>query len=202
MNAQDFDNGGEGVAHHDTTPGNTGGAYRPGDVDLEPSSDGGNDVGWIAAGEWLNYTVNVSASGNYTVQLRVASPSGGGSMRVGFSGSSSSTGASIPATGGWQNWQTVSFPVNTLTVGQQFLTLLFDTSGFNVSRISVVSGSPSGGSSTPYNGAATAIPGVVEMEQFDNGGEGIAYHDTTAGNSGGVYCSTGRGRRNGVRRRV
>ena len=56
VNAQDYDNGGEGVAYHDTTAGNNGGAYRSQDVDLEPSSDGGYDVGWIAAGEWLNYT--------------------------------------------------------------------------------------------------------------------------------------------------
>ena len=74
INAQDYDNGGEGVAYHDTTSGNTGGAYRGGDVDLEPSADGGNDIGWIAAGEWLNYSVNVTSSGSYTVQLRVASP--------------------------------------------------------------------------------------------------------------------------------
>jgi hypothetical protein len=24
----------------------------------EASADGGNDIGWIAAGEWLNYSVN------------------------------------------------------------------------------------------------------------------------------------------------
>ena len=45
VNAQDFDNGGEGAAYHDTTPGNNGGAYRSEDVDLEPSLDGGNDIG-------------------------------------------------------------------------------------------------------------------------------------------------------------
>ena len=201
VNAQDYDNGGDGVAYHDNTPGNSGGAYRSGDIDLEASSEGGNDIGWTDAGEWLNYSVNVAASGSYTVQLRVASPSGGGSMHVGFNGSNVWTVVPIPATGGWQNWQTVSFQAS-LTAGRQLMTLLFDTGGFNILRVAVVSGSsgssgsssggsPSGSTSTPYNGTAIAIPGTLEVEQFDNGGEGVAYHDTTSGNSGGAFRSTG-----------
>src|SRR6185369_3395502 len=63
--AANFDNGGEGVSYHDATNGNAGGAYRATDVDLEPASDGGYDVGWVTAGEWLNYTVNVATAGDY-----------------------------------------------------------------------------------------------------------------------------------------
>src|ERR1700722_17945719 len=37
--ADNFDNGGQGVAYNDTTPGNQGGSYRSTDVDVEPSSD-------------------------------------------------------------------------------------------------------------------------------------------------------------------
>ena len=35
IEAEDYDLGGEGVAYHDTTPGNAGGAYRADDVDIE-----------------------------------------------------------------------------------------------------------------------------------------------------------------------
>ena len=35
IQAEDYNLGGEGVAYHDTTPGNTGGAYRQDDVDIE-----------------------------------------------------------------------------------------------------------------------------------------------------------------------
>src|SRR6202011_4539105 len=56
--AANFDNGGEGVAYHDVTSGNAGGAFRSTDVDLQPASAGGYDVGWVSAGEWLNYSVN------------------------------------------------------------------------------------------------------------------------------------------------
>ena len=34
------------------------------------------------------------------------------------------------------------------------------------------------------------VPGVVEMENFDNGGSGVAWNDTTAGNAGGQYRIT------------
>ena len=45
-----FDNGGQNVGYYDTTSGNAGGAYRTTDVDIESSSLGGYDIGWIAAG--------------------------------------------------------------------------------------------------------------------------------------------------------
>jgi probable HAF family extracellular repeat protein len=52
IQAENFDDGGEGVAYHDTSTGNKGGAYRSTDVDIEATSDagGGHDVGWMAAG--------------------------------------------------------------------------------------------------------------------------------------------------------
>jgi endonuclease/exonuclease/phosphatase family metal-dependent hydrolase len=140
IQAENFDNGGEGIAYHDTTSGNAGGAYRQTDVDLEAASGGGYDVGWFSSGEWLNYTVNVTTAGAYTVQLRVASPNGG-TIHVGFNTASSVwNAASIPATGGWQSWTTVSIPVN-LGSGRQQMTLLSDAGGVNLDYITVGSGS-------------------------------------------------------------
>src|SRR5207247_6038602 len=43
------------------------------------------------------------------------------------------------------------------------------------------------GSRSPYGGTPWAMPGVVQAENFDVGGEGVAYHDTTPGNQGGQY---------------
>jgi hypothetical protein len=152
--AQDFDNGGEGVAYHDTTSGNTGGAYRQTDVDLEASSEGGNDIGWIDAGEWVNYTVNVGAAGDYTARLRVASPSGG-SLHIGFNGPSSVWNTlAVPNTGDWQSWTTVEVPV-TLGAGVQQLTLLFDTGGINILSVTVASSSGGGGTPPPGSSGNT-----------------------------------------------
>ena len=38
--------------------------------------------------------------------------------------------------------------------------------------------------STPFGGTPIAIPGTIEMEDYDLGGEGDAYHDVDAGNNG------------------
>jgi endonuclease/exonuclease/phosphatase family metal-dependent hydrolase len=192
---ENFDDGGEGVAYHDWSPGNTGGAYRATDVDIETSSEGGYDIGWIGAGEWLNYTVNVTGSGSYTVALRVASPSGG-TLHVGFNGPSSGTwvAVNVPSTGGYQNWTNVNVPL-LLNAGGQQMTLFFDTAGINFKSATVSGGSSgtstaSGSGSTPYGGSPVQIPGHIKAENFDDGPDGVAYHDTTPGNAGGAYRNT------------
>jgi len=82
VQAGNFDNGAAGVAYRDTTTGNSGGAYRATDVDLEASTDtgGGYNVGWVSPGEWLTYAVNVASAGTYTIEVRVASPGAGGTF--------------------------------------------------------------------------------------------------------------------------
>src|SRR5437899_1428221 len=39
----------------------------------------------------------------------------------------------------------------------------------------------------PFYGTPFAIPGSFEAEDFDRGGEGVAYHDNVPGNAGGQY---------------
>lgn len=43
----------------------------------------------------------------------------------------------------------------------------------------------------PYTGTPIAIPGTVEAENFDKGGEGLAYHDNEPENKTTVYRSEG-----------
>src|SRR6185437_5210414 len=127
INAETFDNGGEGVAYHDSDPANNGSQFRQTGVDIENSSEGGFDVGWIAGGEWLKYTVNVASAGSYNVTMRVASPNGA-SFHFTLNGVSQTV--SVPATGGWQSWTSVTVPA-TLAAGTQVLTLNFDSGGMN-----------------------------------------------------------------------
>ncbi|BDI32103.1 hypothetical protein CCAX7_41540 [Capsulimonas corticalis] len=42
---------------------------------------------------------------------------------------------------------------------------------------------------SPYGGTRWSIPGKIEAENYDLGGEGVAYHDNDAGNTGGAYRS-------------
>ena len=62
------------------------------------------------------------------------------------------------------------------------------TSGF--SNVAAVTTPGSSASQTPYGGTAAVVPGTVEVENFDDGGPGVAYADSDAGNNGGAYRTT------------
>ena len=199
VEAENFDNGAAGVAYRDTSPGNSGAQYRTTDVDIQATSDtgGGYNVGWTAPTEWLAYTVDVRTAGTYQLRLRVAASGAGGRVHVEFNGADKTGPMTIPNTGGWQVWNTISAPV-TLAAGPQTMRLVVDAASAagvvgNINRIEVVASSttsPPPTSSTPFSGTAVALPGTVQAENFDNGGAGVAYHDTSSGNSGGQYRST------------
>lgn len=43
---------------------------------------------------------------------------------------------------------------------------------------------------TPYGGTPQTIPGIIEAEKYDLGGQGIAYNETTTANQGGAFRTT------------
>ncbi|MEN6517380.1 MAG: carbohydrate-binding protein [Methanospirillum sp.] len=132
IQAEDYNLGGEGVAYHDTTPGNEGGAYRHDDVDIE-TVGGVTDVGWIRNGEYLTYTANVTQAGNYTLTARTASPNSGRTMAFSVDGTQTATIA-VPNTGAYERFATVPVPV-TLAAGTHVLKLTFQGDGQNLDWI-------------------------------------------------------------------
>ena len=131
VEAEHFDNGGQGVAYYDLTPGNAGGTFRNTDVDIAASADsgGGHIVGWTGAGEWLNYTVEVAAAGSYNLEVRVASARQGGTFHIEVNGVDKTGPLTVPATGGWQVWTTIRRRAVTLEAGRQLWTLVMDSNG-------------------------------------------------------------------------
>jgi M6 family metalloprotease-like protein len=72
---ENFDDGGEGIAYHDTNPENSGNNYRRDEgVDIYYITGGGYGVGWTQAGEWLQYSVDVKETGIYSVQVYHTGP--------------------------------------------------------------------------------------------------------------------------------
>jgi hypothetical protein len=138
IEAENYDTNGPGISYYDTTSGNSGGAYRNDDVDMEPTTDigGGYDVGWIASGEWLNYTLNVQATAIYQLAFRVASASGPGDIQVSLDGLPLCT-VVTPFTGGWQSWQTVTISNIAIQAGQRLLHIEFQAGGQNLNYIEV-----------------------------------------------------------------
>ena len=82
---------------------------------------GGQNLGYTDPGDTLTYNVEVAEAGEYTVSLRIASS--GGSEGIAFSMNGTNVGSiSVPDTGDWQNWTTISTTV-TLAAGEQELQL-------------------------------------------------------------------------------
>lgn len=136
IQAEDFDNGGQNIAYFDNTSGNSGNAYRTNEsVDIAVSKrESSPYVGWTQANEWLKYTVNITTSRAYTIQLRVASASTGKSVRLEIDGVTVAT-IPVPGTGGNQKWTTVTVPNINLSAGIRVLRLYNITGGQNINYI-------------------------------------------------------------------
>jgi hypothetical protein len=134
IQAEDFDEGGEGVSWHDTTPGNSGNVGRATDVDLQPCTDTtgcGVNLGWVRQDEWVEYTVRAAYTGTYTFEARVASVGGGGVFHLEVDGQDATLALNIPDTGDWQRYTTVRKEGVYLTAGIHVLRLEFDAAGAN-----------------------------------------------------------------------
>ncbi|MES2734073.1 MAG: carbohydrate-binding protein [Bacteroidota bacterium] len=191
VEAENFDNGGESIAYHDTTPPNLIGPFRnTTGVDTEPCSEGGTNLAFSDNGEWLEYTVNVATTRAYTLAARVSSPLTTGRFHIEIDGVNVTGALAVPNTGGWQTWANVSKIVN-LTAGQHIMRFVIDAKEFNTNKFTFTAqGTPPVQTQTPY-AEVIGLPGVVEAENFDNGGESMAYHDTEEANLGGVQRTTG-----------
>ncbi|CAN0419106.1 unnamed protein product, partial [Laminaria digitata] len=73
-----------------------------------------------------------------------------------------------------------------LRKGLTFVYLCVESHGFSIDSFTMAAGREVGGAGMAYNGAPARIPGVIEVEEYDLGGKGVAYSDSTANNINGV----------------
>lgn len=116
-------------------------------VQTEICSEGGQNVGYIDTGDYMEYNVTVPTAGVYTVQYRVSSPSATGQIQL-KNGDTILSTTTLPNTGGWQTWKTVQSAVN-LSAGNQKLRLYASSGGFNINWIAFLVGSPTPQVATP-----------------------------------------------------
>lgn len=122
---EEYDTGGADSAYYDSSPGSeTGVSFRDDeDVDIEEctDTDGGYNIGWGTAGEWLEYTVDVMNSGTYAIDIRVACDGTGRTLDLEVNGTPIASDIAIPNTGGWQTWETVTIDDVVLSAGTQII---------------------------------------------------------------------------------
>jgi glucose/arabinose dehydrogenase/PKD repeat protein len=135
VEAEAYDMDGEGVAYHDLSAGNAGGAFRNDDVDLQGAAGSNYNVGWTDAGEWLEYTVNVTTHAEYTIAFTVSTPYNNKVLHLEQNGVDITGPVAVPNTGGFQNWQTVTVSDIHLHEGIGELRVYFETNDINFDYI-------------------------------------------------------------------
>lgn len=141
-------------------------------VQIEGTTDagGGSDVGYIDAGDWMAYnSITFPTSGTYTIQYRVASVSGSKLSMDLNAGSIQLGTVNIPATGGWQNWTTVSQTVN-VNAGTYNLGIYAQAGGWNINWFSI----------TKTNGARVDVSSAASSDN-------IVTDNYNLGNNIGIY---------------
>jgi uncharacterized repeat protein (TIGR02543 family) len=126
-------------------------------VQTEGASDVGGtlNVGFIETGDYMNYPLEVSSAGTYTLNLRVSNNgTGAGGFQI-RSGSTVLANVSIPVTGGWQTWQTVSSSL-TLPAGVQTIQIYCSATGFNINWFELT-----GGGTTSFTLTTSGTNGTV-----------------------------------------
>ncbi|MDN5217315.1 DUF5010 C-terminal domain-containing protein [Fulvivirgaceae bacterium BMA12] len=136
VEAENYDNGGQGVAYNDTDAANNGGQYRTDGVDIQTTGDteGTYNVGWMAASEWLEYTVNVTVAQDYDFFPRVASPVGTGKLKILVDGIDQTGELAVPNTGGYQTYQVMHVRNINLTTGTHIVRIEVVSGDFNLNR--------------------------------------------------------------------
>ena len=132
LQAEDYDQGGAGVAYQDNTPdSNAGGQYRNEGVDIGAAADGANYIGWTEAGEWLEYTVNVTG-GLYDIAVAMASPEDDRTLRILLGEQTLGTVDCPNSSTGFEDFQTATLSGITLPEGEQVLRLEMVDGSFNI----------------------------------------------------------------------
>lgn len=196
IEAENYDAGGEGIAYHDLEPGHQGGGtihLRPTEgVEIEQGPSGGYHVGWTNPGEWLKYTVISPSDSYYDFTFTVANQNSSSfTVLVNDSEVPELKDIEMQATGSYETYKDITVEKVKLYAGTNVLTLKVNSGNFDKITISRT---PYAGSPYPASGAVvipTSGEVKIEAEDFDRGGEGVAFHDRDEGRSGSTEIRYG-----------
>lgn len=107
-------------------------------VETCTDAGGGQNMGYVDAGDYLVFNgINFPTSGAYLIEYRVASGAAGGTISSDLNAGATQLGnTTIPGTGGWQTWTTVSRTVN-INAGTYNFGIYAQTGGWNINWIRI-----------------------------------------------------------------
>lgn len=174
---ENYDLGGEGISYSDEDITNLGGEYRQNGVDIQVTTDigGGYTVGFIRKDEWLEYTVNVTESGNYDIVSRVASDLGGGIFQLEIDGDIIVSDVDVGATGGWQTFVDLEYVQVTLEEGEHVLRFYVIEGGFNFNWMEFTKSAVANINESESLNAISIFPNPAKDQINISGAEGASY---------------------------
>lgn len=183
IQAQDYRNGGEGLAYHDVDDLNIGGQsriYEGVDVFKTTDTKGKFHIGSIQSDEWIEYAIAGVVAGTYDISLRVASEKEvKNAIHIIYDGELLAE-MDVPSTGGGDMWQTLRIDsIDFKAASDKILRLEFRGGGFALNHVSIANGQK------PYK--QHSLPGKFHAEDYDLGGLGSAYMDIDDVNEAGYY---------------
>jgi N-acetylneuraminic acid mutarotase len=163
-----------------------------GGVVTEPGGTTGTVIDDAIAGEWVDYSIDVTSAGEYTLSASVANDTAGGSFHAEFGGANVTGAMAVPATGGLSTFSTVTSGSFNLAAGTQTMRIFIDaaastgTAG-NFDDFEINPYTPpvvTAPVEAPYNGTAFGTGQTIPFAQYDLGGQGLGYNVTAISNPG------------------
>ena len=145
VQAEDYDEGGQGVSYSDKDIANQGNVYREDGVDvvgLECSDSAatkdckGYAIGFTQAGEWMEYSVNVPADAKYFVKANVATASETSSFMLLVDNDAVTDTVAVPKTDStWDVYKEIDVGTVELKQGEHVIRLLITGDYLNIDWI-------------------------------------------------------------------
>ena len=200
MEAEDFDEGENTIAYSDNDDANNGSnEYRKSGVDIDKNGSGGWVVGWTNAGEWIQYTVKVEEEQLMLWTARVASGTSGSGFSIRM-GNTDLTGViNVPqtASNSWNTYTEIKGRTKVpMPAGTYNIRIEIEGSSCNIDYIVFEPATGDEVFTAPYNDKPSAIPGLIEVEEYDKvlmGFVAETYKDNDSDNQGDASFRTTEG---------
>ena len=153
-------------------------------VQRETTTDlgGGQNIGFIGTGDWMEYLINATGSGNYTFNYRVASPTGS-AFKLYLDGKEAHE-VIVPTTGDWQKWVSIEKTLS-LSAGTHTLKVVATAPDWNINYIDITSNVL-----VDCNGDVNGSATIDDCDVCSGGSTGITVN-ACEGNCTSGYSSVG-----------